>query len=298
MEDHYLKYLFGGLSGIVGASCLHPVDLVKTRMQTQGIGGQRKEYKNTIDAFKKIVKNEGVTGLYKGLTCAMLRQATYSTARIGVYANLYFKYQENMGKTPNLLTSMAMGMFAGACGALVGTPAEVALIRMTTDGRLPKNEQRNYKSVFDALTRIKREEGLRRLWVGCLPTMGRSMAVNMTELSIITQLREYLMDQWEMEEGLKMYSIAASISAFVTSIVALPLDIAKTRLQNMKTLDGKAEYRGTIDVLIKITRNEGVLSLWKGFTPYLCRLGPYCIITYTLFGEMIMLHESYIDKKS
>lgn len=41
----------------------------------------------------------------------------------------------------------------------LGTPAEVALIRMTADGRLPLNERRNYKSVFDALFRIYREEG-------------------------------------------------------------------------------------------------------------------------------------------
>lgn len=40
-----------------------------------------------------------------------------------------------------------------------GTPAEVALIRMTADGRLPLNERRNYKNVFDALFRIYREEG-------------------------------------------------------------------------------------------------------------------------------------------
>ena len=47
-----------------------------------------------------------------------------------------------------------------ATGAFVGTPAEVALIRMTSDGNLPVDQRRNYKSVFDALIRITREEGL------------------------------------------------------------------------------------------------------------------------------------------
>ena len=54
----------------------------------------------------------------------------------------------------------ALGMTAGATGAFVGTPAEVALIRMTSDGNLPVDQRRNYKSVFDALIRITREEGL------------------------------------------------------------------------------------------------------------------------------------------
>ena len=47
-----------------------------------------------------------------------------------------------------------MGMTAGGSGAFVGTPAEVALIRMTSDGSLPKEMQRNYKSVVDAIIRI------------------------------------------------------------------------------------------------------------------------------------------------
>ncbi len=46
----------------------------------------------------------------------------------------------------------------------VGTPAEVALIRMTADGRLPANERRGYKNVFNALYRITTEESLVTLW--------------------------------------------------------------------------------------------------------------------------------------
>lgn len=64
-------------------------------------------------------------------------------------------------KTPNLLENMAMGAIAGAAGALIGTPAEVALIRMTADGRLPPAERRNYSGVFNALARMTSEEGKR-----------------------------------------------------------------------------------------------------------------------------------------
>ena len=55
-------------------------------------------------------------------------------------------------------------MTAGATGAFVGTPAEVSLIRMTADGRLPPDQRRGYSSVFNALTRMTREEGLFTLW--------------------------------------------------------------------------------------------------------------------------------------
>lgn len=55
-------------------------------------------------------------------------------------------------------------MAAGSAGAIVGTPAELALIRMTSDGRLPVHEQRKYKNVFDALYRVIKEEGVLILW--------------------------------------------------------------------------------------------------------------------------------------
>lgn len=48
---------------------------------------------------------------------------------------------------------IGFGVIAGAIGAFVGTPAEVALIRMTADGRLPPEKRRNYKNVIDALIR-------------------------------------------------------------------------------------------------------------------------------------------------
>lgn len=55
----------------------------------------------------------------------------------------------------------------------------------------------------------------------------------------------------------------------------------------MKTLpDGKPEYKGSIDVLSKIARQEGVLALWKGFTPYFCRLGPHTVLTFIFLEQM------------
>jgi len=40
----------------------------------------------------------------------------------------------------------------------------------------------------------------------------------------------------------------------------------------MKMIDGKPEYKGAVDVIVKVVKNEGFFSLWKGFTPYYFRL--------------------------
>ena len=96
----------------------------------------------------------------------------------------------------------SLGMTAGACGAFVGTPAEVALIRMTSDGNLPADQRRNYKSVFDALIRIFREEGITALWRGAIPTMGRAMVVNAAQLASYSQAKQSIMSTGYVDEGI------------------------------------------------------------------------------------------------
>lgn len=69
------------------------------------------------------------------LSAGLLRQATYTTTRLGIYTILFEKLTGEDGRPPNFLMKALIGMTAGAVGAFVGTPAEVALIRMTADGR-------------------------------------------------------------------------------------------------------------------------------------------------------------------
>ena len=52
----------------MGATTVYPIDLVKTRMQNQRskVVGELL-YKNSIDCVKKVYRNEGFTGFYRGL---------------------------------------------------------------------------------------------------------------------------------------------------------------------------------------------------------------------------------------
>lgn len=72
---------------------VQPLDLLKNRMQLQGMGGAKKEYSNSFEAFGKILRKEGVVGIYKGLGAGLLRQATYTTTRLGVYTMLLEEYK-------------------------------------------------------------------------------------------------------------------------------------------------------------------------------------------------------------
>jgi hypothetical protein len=57
----------------------------------------------------------------------------------------------NKGKPIPLWQKAACGLTAGGLGALVGTPADLTLIRMQADSTLPVEHRRNYKGVTDAM---------------------------------------------------------------------------------------------------------------------------------------------------
>ena len=60
---------------------------------------------------------------------------------------------------------------------------------MTVDKRLPIPEQRGYSSIFNAWSRIIKDEGVASLWTGCRPTIARAMIVNASQLSVNTQAK-------------------------------------------------------------------------------------------------------------
>lgn len=288
-----IKFLFGGLAGMGATFFVQPLDLVKNRMQLSGQGGRAKEYKTSFHAVTTILKAEGIGGIYTGLSAGLLRQATYTTTRLGIYTILFEKLTKADGTPPNFFMKAGIGMTAGAIGAFVGTPAEVSLIRMTADGRMPADQRRGYTNVFNALLRMTREEGLFTLWRGCVPTMARAVVVNAAQLSSYSQSKQFLLSLSYFNDNILCHFCASMISGLVTTAASMPVDIAKTRIQNMRTIDGKPEYRNGLDVLLRVTRQEGFFSLWKGFTPYYARLGPHTVLTFIFLEQMNKYYKLY-----
>lgn len=70
----------------VGAGAVYPIDLVKTRMQNQRTGSYVGEvaYRNSIDCFKKVIRHEGVLGLYRGLVPQLIGVAPEKAIKLTV----------------------------------------------------------------------------------------------------------------------------------------------------------------------------------------------------------------------
>lgn len=65
--------LIGGFSGAFGASTVYPLNLLRTRLQSQGTASHPRTYTGIIDVTRQTIKGEGIRGLFKGLTPNLLK---------------------------------------------------------------------------------------------------------------------------------------------------------------------------------------------------------------------------------
>jgi solute carrier family 25 oxoglutarate transporter 11 len=145
---------------------------------------------------------------------------------------------------------------------------------MQSDGLKPLAQRKNYRSVIDALTSISKSEGVTALWSGAAPTVVRAMALNFGQLAFFSEAKQQLKDT---SLSPKAQTLAASaVAGFFASFFSLPFDFVKTRLQKQtRGPDGKLPYKSMADCFAKVTREEGILRFYRGFSTYYVRIAPH-----------------------
>lgn len=101
LESGY-RFLLGSIAGAIGAFTVYPIDLVKTRMQNQRSKSYVGEvmYRSSWDCFKKVVRHEGIMGLYKGLTVQLIGVAPEKAIKLTVNDFVRDKFMQYTGHLP------------------------------------------------------------------------------------------------------------------------------------------------------------------------------------------------------
>ena len=73
LPGNFTLALMGGFSGAIGASAVYPLNLLRTRLQTQGTSGHPRTYTGIVDVTRQTLQGEGIRGLFKGLTPNLLK---------------------------------------------------------------------------------------------------------------------------------------------------------------------------------------------------------------------------------
>ncbi|XP_074560829.1 mitochondrial dicarboxylate/tricarboxylate transporter DTC-like, partial [Curcuma longa] len=203
--------------------------------------------------------------------------------------------EANDGKPLPLLQKAAIGLTAGAIGACVGSPADLALIRMQADATLPAAQRRNYKNAFHALYHIIADEGVLALWKGAGPTVVRAMSLNMGMLASYDQSVELFRDSLGLGEVSTVIG-ASAVSGFFASACSLPFDYVKTQIQKMQPdAHGKYPYTGSLDCATKTLKSGGPFKFYIGFPIYCVRIALRVMVHLRLFLSIFFLRSPFLD---
>ncbi|XP_024398225.1 nicotinamide adenine dinucleotide transporter 1, chloroplastic [Physcomitrium patens] len=306
-EDRRNKFITaaaGAGAGMLAATFVCPLDVVKTRLQVNRMGYENINGMMVLGHLGTIFKKEGVKGLYCGFSSTMVALLVNWAVYFTVYEQLKGMLQARearknggvVGKggayahPPKLSVgaNMLASAGAGATTILVTNPLWVVKTRIQTQSLRP--DLIPYKGVASALHRIFREEGARGLYSGVVPALA-----GISHVAIQFPLFEFLKNQLALREGTTVdklpvgqVAMATSAAKVIASTITYPHEVVRSRLQEQGVARlEKLRYTGVVDCIKKITAHEGIRGFYLGYATNLMRTTPAAVITFTSF-EMIL----------
>lgn len=275
--------------------CIAPLDVIKIRMQLQyhslsdPLSHQPHTrrgplYKGTLSTLRTILREEGVTGFWKGNVPAEALYLAYGSIQFLTYRSttqalntLPEKYS-----LPGTAVSFIAGAVAGSAATTVTYPLDLLRTRFAAQGT-----ERVYASLIGSIRDISRLEGPRGFFRGLgagvgqiVPYMGLFFALYETLKPVFAGISLPL-------ESLGSGDALAGISASMMSKTAVfPLDTVRKRLQVQGPTRVKYAHRnipvyerGVYDALKTIIKREGARGLYRGLGVSLVKAAPASAVT-------------------
>lgn len=286
----HIKYehMVAGISGgVTSTLILHPLDLIKIRFAVNDGRVAAPQYRGLSSAFVTIFRQEGLKGLYKGVT----PNAWGSGSAWGFYFLFYntIKGWIQGGNTAQPLgpaLHMLAASEAGVLTLLMTNPIWVVKTRLCLqyENKADLTSTKYYRGMVDGLRKIYRTEGFRGLYSGFVPGM---FGVSHGALQFMTyeEMKNAYNDYRKLPIDTKLttaeYLTFAAISKLIAAAATYPYQVIRTRLQ-----DQNHSYKGTWDCIKKTYSYEGVIGFYKGLKPNLTRVIPACCITFVTYENV------------
>jgi solute carrier family 25 protein 34/35 len=287
MIGQFEGFLISALAPAIAVVFTNPFDTVKVRLQLQGQAGNtpaKIKYLGTTDAITKIFKNEGIKGLQKGLTPAILREGSKNFFRIGMFDPIMsILHNPKDGRAPGWKRALA-GSLCGVMGALSCNPFELVKTRLQSAAKVNAvGHQYQYTGTWSALKSIYKADGMAGLYRGSTLSIGRSVIGSGANLASFSLMKEYFLVELKWKDTAVLDMICGLSSGAVSVIFMNPIDVIRTRFYNQPYKNGKGElYSSGADAIKKIFRNEGPKAFYKGITTHFLRIGPHFCRTLKL----------------
>ncbi|XP_060523908.1 calcium-binding mitochondrial carrier protein Aralar1 isoform X2 [Cylas formicarius] len=284
LESTY-RFTLGSIAGAVGATAVYPIDLVKTRMQNQRTGSFIGElmYRNSFDCFKKVIRHEGVFGLYRGLVPQLMGVAPEKAIKLTVNDFVRDKFTDKNGNI-SLYGEVISGGCAGASQVVFTNPLEIVKIRLQVAGEIASGAKVRAWAVV-------KELGLFGLYKGARACLLRDVPFSAIYFPAYAHTKAKLADESGYNHPLSLL-VAGAIAGIPAASLVTPADVIKTRLQVVARA-GQTTYTGVLDATRKIYAEEGFRAFWKGAVARVFRSSPQfgvTLLTYEVLQRVL-----YVD---
>ena len=155
------------VSGAVGAFVGNPFDVVLVRMQADKLlpESHRRNYRNFVNAFYRIVKEEGIMTGWYGVVPTMCRSVAMTSAQIVTYEEIKERIEAFTGVKGSRSVIVGSSMISSVATAVASLPfdnikTKLQKMKRNADGTYP------YKGVLDCAIKTAQREGPFGYWVG------------------------------------------------------------------------------------------------------------------------------------
>ncbi|KAL7088997.1 hypothetical protein ACP275_13G161700 [Erythranthe tilingii] len=292
----YKEYVAGMLAGVATVVVGHPFDTVKVKLQKHNTEASGMKYKSGLHCTARILKTEGVKGLYRGATSSFVGMAFESSLAFGIYSQTKQLLQGGIqNDKPQLLAIFPSAAFAGAVISFVLCPSELVKCRMQVQGTdsIVQSSSR-YNGPIDCALKTIKSEGLTGIFRGGGATLLRESIGNAVFFSTYEHVRYYMRRSLRdassdvshfADVGIGIFS--GGLGGIACWSAILPLDVAKTIIQ---TAPDKNHTRNPFQILEKIYKISGIRGCYTGLGPTIVRAFPAnaaAIVTWELAMKML-----------
>lgn len=166
----------------------------------------------------------------------------------------------------SLMTSFLAGAISGTCSTLLLQPFDLVKTRL---------QQSKDPRLFTEVVSVLKDGGVRGLWVGVTPSLGRTVPGVGIYFTVFHLLAGNRILNWS--DAL----LVGATSRVTAGGLLIPITVVKTRWEAKGS-----SYKGLYQALVSITHTEGWRGLGAGLVPTLLRDAPYSALYLMIYSRL------------
>ncbi|KAL6531043.1 hypothetical protein OROHE_014112 [Orobanche hederae] len=293
MSDALINGLAGAGGGIIAQLITYPLQTVNTRQQTERDPNKEKRKLGTLEQMSQVVKQEGWGRLYGGLAPSVV--GTAASQMNNAESTALEQKKKGMGDgSVGMLSSLMVAALSGCVNThtkksqpnCIGSPSPEEVIVAAVEPP-PFGTTHAIQEVYD-------EAGVLGFWKGVFPTLIMVMCIitlviaagifveqncmlrQVSNPAIQFMLYETFLKKLKRRRlssskgtndvtALEIFLLGA-LAKFGATVLTYPVLVVKSRLQAKQITGGdkRHQYRGTLDAILKMIRNEGFYGFYQG----------------------------------